>query len=164
MNLEATEYTEDTEPLGKIGEEMAVNSFADKLVKKIFGSSSDIFLKKTHPIVEQINALEPSIEKLSDDELKAQTPKFKERIKTALANSIRARRPRTGWTGLERTRNFTREKSSSRPKASSRAGDPARASSRSVRDRARSFATSDGHAPLRRADDRRHRASPGTYR
>ena len=64
---------------------MAVNSFADKIVKKIFGSSSDIFLKNTRPIVEQINALEPAIEKLSDDELKAQTPKFKERIKNALA-------------------------------------------------------------------------------
>jgi preprotein translocase subunit SecA len=63
---------------------MAVNSFADKLVKKVFGTSSDVFLKKTRPIVEQINALEPAIEKLSDDELKAQTPKFKERIANAL--------------------------------------------------------------------------------
>src|SRR5436190_681698 len=57
---------------------MAVNSFADKLVKKIFGSSSDIFLKNVAPIVDQINAWEPKLEKLSDDELKAQTPKFKE--------------------------------------------------------------------------------------
>src|SRR5688572_29442582 len=64
---------------------MAVNSFADKLVKKVFGSSSDIFLKKVRPIVEQINAFEPSIEKLSDDELKAQTPKFKEIIRSRLA-------------------------------------------------------------------------------
>jgi len=64
---------------------MAVNSFADKLVKRVFGSSSDIFLKKVRPTVDQINALEPSMEKLSDDELKAQTPKFKERIKSALA-------------------------------------------------------------------------------
>jgi preprotein translocase subunit SecA len=59
---------------------MAVNSFADKMVKKIFGSSSDIFLKKVKPIVAQINDWEPAIEKLSDDELKAQTPKFKEMI------------------------------------------------------------------------------------
>src|SRR5436190_10598943 len=59
---------------------MAVNSFADKLVKKIFGSSSDIFLKNVAPIVDQINAWEPKLEKLSDDELKAQTPKFKEII------------------------------------------------------------------------------------
>jgi preprotein translocase subunit SecA len=59
---------------------MAVNSFADKLVKKIFGSSSDIFLKNVKPIVAQINDWEPKIEKLSDDELRAQTPKFKEII------------------------------------------------------------------------------------
>ncbi len=59
---------------------MAVNSFADKIVKKVFGSSSDIFLKKVKPTVAEINDWEPKIEKLSDDELKAQTPKFKEII------------------------------------------------------------------------------------
>ena len=63
---------------------MPVNSFADKLVKKIFGSSSDVFLKSAKPIVAQINGLEPRIEKLSDDELKGQTIKFKERIAAAL--------------------------------------------------------------------------------
>ena len=63
---------------------MAVNSFADKFVKKLFGTSSNIFLKKIRPLVEEINALEPSIEKLSDDELKAQTPKFKEQIARAI--------------------------------------------------------------------------------
>jgi preprotein translocase subunit SecA len=63
---------------------MAVNSFADKFVKKLFGSSSDIFLKKIKPLVQEINDLEPSIEKLSDEELKAQTPKFKEQIARAL--------------------------------------------------------------------------------
>jgi preprotein translocase subunit SecA len=59
---------------------MPVNSFADKFVKKVFGSSSDIFLKKIKPIVQQINDLEPTIQKLSDEELQAQTAKFKERI------------------------------------------------------------------------------------
>lgn len=59
---------------------MPVNSFADKIVKKIFGSSSDIFLKQARPIVAQINEWEPKIQKLSDEELKAQTPKFKEII------------------------------------------------------------------------------------
>ena len=59
---------------------MAVNSFADKMVKKMFGSSSDIFLKKVKPVVQQINDWEPAIQKLSDDELKAQTPKFKAMI------------------------------------------------------------------------------------
>lgn len=63
---------------------MAVNSFADKWVKKIFGSSSDIFLKKVKPIVAEINDWEEKIQKLSDEELKAQTEKFKEIIKNRL--------------------------------------------------------------------------------
>ncbi len=63
---------------------MAVNSFADKLVKKIFGTSSDVFLKKVKPIVEQINALEPAMQQLSDDELRAKTEEFKARIQQAL--------------------------------------------------------------------------------
>jgi preprotein translocase subunit SecA len=63
---------------------MAVNSFADKLVKKLFGTSSDVFLKNVKPLVAQVNDLEPAIERLSDDELKAQTPKFKEQIAAAL--------------------------------------------------------------------------------
>ncbi len=63
---------------------MAVNSFADKIVKKIFGSSSDIFLKKVKPVVDQINALEPSMQRLSDEELQAKTEEFKLRIQSAL--------------------------------------------------------------------------------
>ncbi|HNQ14167.1 MAG TPA: hypothetical protein PKM58_01300, partial [Pyrinomonadaceae bacterium] len=63
---------------------MAVNSFADKLVKKIFGSSSSIFLKKVKPIVAQINDLEPSIQKLSDDELRAKTQEYKDIIAAAV--------------------------------------------------------------------------------
>ncbi len=63
---------------------MAVNKFADKFVKKIFGSSSDIFLKKVKTTVEEINDLEASVQKLSDDELRAKTVEFKEQIASAL--------------------------------------------------------------------------------
>lgn len=63
---------------------MAVNSFADKLVKKIFGSSSDIFLKKVKPTVEQINALEPAMQALTDEQLQAKTGEFKARVESAL--------------------------------------------------------------------------------
>ena len=59
---------------------MAVNKFADKLVKKIFGSSSDIFLKNVNPTVVEINEWETKVEKLSDVELKAQTGKLKEMV------------------------------------------------------------------------------------
>ncbi|MFN0141067.1 MAG: preprotein translocase subunit SecA [Pyrinomonadaceae bacterium] len=63
---------------------MATNKFADKLVKKIFGSSSDVFLKNVKTTVAEINALEPRMQAMSDAELKAQTPKFKEIIVSAL--------------------------------------------------------------------------------
>ncbi|MDQ6785274.1 MAG: preprotein translocase subunit SecA [Acidobacteriota bacterium] len=59
---------------------MAVNSFVDKLFKKVLGSNSDVFLKKINPIVGQIAAFEPTLEKLSDEDLQAQTVKLKERI------------------------------------------------------------------------------------
>ncbi|HXF42524.1 MAG TPA: preprotein translocase subunit SecA [Pyrinomonadaceae bacterium] len=65
---------------------MPVNSFADKLVKKLFGSSSERFLKQAQPLVNRINELEPKIQSLSDEELKAQTPKFKEIIAKRLEN------------------------------------------------------------------------------
>jgi len=50
-------------------------------LKKIFGTKHDRDIKAIKPIVETINSYEPEMQKLSDDELKAQTPKFKERIK-----------------------------------------------------------------------------------
>ena len=51
-----------------------------KVLTKVFGTKHDREIKKIKPIVEQINSLEPQIEKLSDAELKAKTPYFKEKI------------------------------------------------------------------------------------
>ncbi len=50
------------------------------IAKAIFGSSNDRYLKKLDKIVAEINALEPQIQALSDDEIKAQTPKLKDRL------------------------------------------------------------------------------------
>jgi len=47
---------------------------------KVFGSKNERELKRIQPQVERINALEPAVQAMSDDELKAQTAKFKERI------------------------------------------------------------------------------------
>ena len=47
---------------------------------KVFGSKNERELKRLQPTVERINALEPEIQAMSDDQLKAQTPMFKERI------------------------------------------------------------------------------------
>ncbi len=62
---------------------MAVNSFADKVVKKIFGTETDKYLKDSKALVEQINDLEAGIQKLSDDELRAKTEEFKKRVRAA---------------------------------------------------------------------------------
>ncbi|WP_027853268.1 preprotein translocase subunit SecA [Marinobacterium litorale] len=50
------------------------------LLKKVFGSKNDRELKRMGRIVKQINALEPELEKLSDEELKAQTESFRKRL------------------------------------------------------------------------------------
>jgi preprotein translocase subunit SecA len=47
---------------------------------KIFGSQNERELKKLWPVVDQINSFEPAMKALSNDELKAQTLRFKERI------------------------------------------------------------------------------------
>ncbi len=53
---------------------------ATNILTKIFGSRNDRLLKTYRKTVERINGLEPKFEKLSDDELRAQTAAFKQRI------------------------------------------------------------------------------------
>lgn len=50
------------------------------IAKTLFGSENDRKLKKLRPIVDRINALEPQMEAMSDDQLKAQTDLFKARL------------------------------------------------------------------------------------
>jgi preprotein translocase subunit SecA len=50
------------------------------IAKAVFGSSNDRYIKKLDKIVVQINAFEDEIHALSDEQLKAQTPKLKERL------------------------------------------------------------------------------------
>ncbi|WP_410499928.1 preprotein translocase subunit SecA [Chitinibacter sp. S2-10] len=50
------------------------------LLKRVFGSRNDRLLKQYGAIVKQINALEPQISALSDDELRGKTAEFKARL------------------------------------------------------------------------------------
>ncbi|MGB6242891.1 MAG: preprotein translocase subunit SecA [Castellaniella sp.] len=50
------------------------------LLKKIIGSRNDRLLKQYRKQVAQINALEPALQALSDDELQAKTAEFRQRI------------------------------------------------------------------------------------
>ena len=51
------------------------------LIEKIFGTHSEREIKRLIPIVDQIEALEPEYEKLSDEALRAKTAEFKNRLK-----------------------------------------------------------------------------------
>src|SRR5438552_6624657 len=51
-----------------------------QLLAKVVGTQNERELKKLRPLVAQINALEPSVQPLSDDALRAKTAEFRTRI------------------------------------------------------------------------------------
>jgi len=51
-----------------------------KLFDKLFGTYSDREIKRIVPIADKIEAFEPAIKELTDDELRAKTAEFKERL------------------------------------------------------------------------------------
>ncbi len=51
-----------------------------KLVEKVFGTHSSRELKRIYPIVDKIEALRPSMQDKSDEELRDQTRQFRERL------------------------------------------------------------------------------------
>ena len=53
----------------------------NRVLTSVFGSRNERLLKKLDGIVAKVNALEPKLQALSDDELKAKTPEFQERIR-----------------------------------------------------------------------------------
>lgn len=59
------------------------------LAKKVFGSRNERELKRIRPLVTKINALEPGMQQLSQEQLAAKTVEFKERLaKGATLNDI----------------------------------------------------------------------------
>ena len=59
----------------------------DKFLTKVFGSSNQRFLKSIMPLVAKINSLEPTVQKLSDAELRERTAAFKEQVKQAVGDT-----------------------------------------------------------------------------
>jgi preprotein translocase subunit SecA len=53
----------------------------NKLMTKVFGTSHEREMKRLAPLVEQMNALEPEMQKLTDEQLRAKTEEFKQRIR-----------------------------------------------------------------------------------
>ncbi len=52
----------------------------DTVLAKVFGTANDRELKRLRPFVAEINALEPQLQQLSDDQLRAKTAEFRERF------------------------------------------------------------------------------------
>ena len=50
------------------------------LLKKVFGSANDRLVKKHRKTIEEINAFESHIQKLSDTALREKTAEFKQRL------------------------------------------------------------------------------------
>jgi preprotein translocase subunit SecA len=59
----------------------------DKFLTKVFGSSNQRYLKTIQPVIARINELEPSVKRLSNDELRSRTSVFKERVERAVADA-----------------------------------------------------------------------------
>ncbi len=52
----------------------------DKFLTKVFGSSNQRYIKTLQPLVLRINALEPEVKKLSDEEMRERTAQLKARV------------------------------------------------------------------------------------
>ncbi len=65
------------------------------LIGKVFGTKNERVVKSMMPKVAAINALEPQMQKLTDDELRAKTDEFRQRIQERLSHFV-ASAPESG--------------------------------------------------------------------
>jgi preprotein translocase subunit SecA len=64
-----------------------MTAILNKVATKIFGSANERLLKRLWPIVSDINGLEPEMMRLSDDELRERTVKFREQVEKRIAGA-----------------------------------------------------------------------------
>jgi len=77
--------------------------------KKIFGDYHSRSIKKIMPLVEQINEIYPTLESLSDDELRARTEVFRKKVR-ALTDTFGPEDPEKGESSDERDRRLRTER------------------------------------------------------
>ncbi|MFZ2490807.1 MAG: preprotein translocase subunit SecA [Thermoanaerobaculia bacterium] len=68
----------------------------NKVLTMIFGSKHERDVKAMRPVVAQINALEPEIQRLTDDELRSRTQEFRDRLRPVVEalDAVKAEVPR----------------------------------------------------------------------
>lgn len=57
----------------------------NSVLAKMFGTSNERAVKRMQPLIDQINGLEPSLVSLTDEQLKAKTVEFRQRIAERIA-------------------------------------------------------------------------------
>ncbi|MFN6201711.1 MAG: preprotein translocase subunit SecA [Acidobacteriota bacterium] len=62
-------------------------NFIEKALTKVFGSANERLLKQLWPVVAEINALEPTLQPLSDEELREKTAEFRARLAEAIRDA-----------------------------------------------------------------------------
>jgi preprotein translocase subunit SecA len=65
---------------------MQILDFFNRVAARFVGTKHERDIKRLMPLVAEINALEPRMQDLSDEELAAQTPRLKERVQAALGD------------------------------------------------------------------------------
>jgi preprotein translocase subunit SecA len=55
-----------------------------KALAKVFGTSNEREIKRLRPVIDQVNALEPEMQQLTDEQMRAKTEEFRARIKERL--------------------------------------------------------------------------------
>ena len=70
-------------------------NFVEKAISLVIGTKSERDMKRMRPMVEAINALEPEIEKLSDDEIKTRFAAIRERVTGATQDLPEDRKARS---------------------------------------------------------------------
>jgi preprotein translocase subunit SecA len=82
----------------------------NQLLGKVFGTKNERVIKSLMPKVQAINALEPEIEKLTDDELRARTDVFRQRIQERLSRVTRIPQAEAAEPGGEDEPDFDERK------------------------------------------------------
>ena len=57
----------------------------DKVIAKVFGTKNDREIKRLLPRAQVVSALEPEMQKLSDEQLRSKTDEFRKRIHERLS-------------------------------------------------------------------------------
>src|SRR5829696_8393543 len=85
-----------------------MKTMIDKFLTKVFGSSNQRYIKTLLPLIQQINDLEPSVQKLSDDRMRGRIIELREQVigevgdATAKGDEARKERKRRTQEALDR--------------------------------------------------------------